>query len=49
MAVVVFQQSKVYEYKMIGRTNMKASVYAAVYMDIGYRKNWDGYVKGSFA
>ena len=28
---------------------IKSELLAAVYMDIGYRKQWDSYVKGKFA
>ncbi|CAK8678920.1 phosphatidylcholine transfer protein-like [Clavelina lepadiformis] len=38
-------QSKLYEYKVFGITNMDADKCALVYMDIAYRKTWDSYVK----
>jgi len=42
-----FQETGLYEYKVFGvLTTCTPELCADVYMDLAYRKNWDGYVKG---
>lgn len=42
-----FQETGLYEYKVFGvLATCTAELCADVYMDLAYRKHWDGYVKG---
>ena len=42
------QETGLYEYKIIGVLSAcPAQQCADVYMDLGYRKQWDSYVKGT--
>lgn len=42
-----FQETGLYEYKVFGvLTTCTPELCADVYMDLTYRKHWDGYVKG---
>lgn len=45
--MVCFQETGLYEYKVFGvLTTCSPELCADVYMDLKYRKTWDGYVKG---
>lgn len=42
-----FQETGLYEYKVFGvLSTCTSELCADVYMDLTYRKHWDGYVKG---
>jgi len=45
----VLQATGLYSYKIYGELKgIEPEICAKVYMDLDYRKIWDGYVKGEF-